>query len=297
LSVTFNLTTVPPEGDAGVNDTEATCNGATVTVVLLVVTPSVADTVTAVVLGAIPAVIVNVTVFEPAGTVTCAGRSSNDDELDSATTMPPAGAEPVRVTVPVPVRPLTIVVGLAETAESAGGVTVRFADLLTPGPDAVITTAVLALTGAVVTVNVALEEPAGIVTLPGTVAADELLDESAITRSPPSAALSRRTVPVDVFPPTTDVDDSVSEETSAACDRSGDNETIEAMRVRRSARCFICSVPWVSPKIGNGTCPFGTCRRADTSCDQGARGGIARQIGRPSVPKSAPGQYGFPIES
>jgi hypothetical protein len=69
------------------------------------------------------------------------------------------------------------------------------------------------------------------------------------------------------------------------------------MRVRRSARCFICWVPWVSPEIDGGTCPFGLRRRPDSSWDQGLRWGIARQVGRSPVPKSASGQYGFPIES
>lgn len=42
-------------------------------------------------------------------------------ELESATEMPPDPAAPVRVTVPVPVRPLMIVVGLTARLLSPAG--------------------------------------------------------------------------------------------------------------------------------------------------------------------------------
>lgn len=51
------------------------------------------------------------------------------------TTMPPAGAALVRVTVPVAAEPPTIVEGLSvndDIAAGAGGLTVRVADLLAP---------------------------------------------------------------------------------------------------------------------------------------------------------------------
>jgi hypothetical protein len=212
-------------------------------ITLRVVDPRLAETVTGVVLVAMPAVIVNVAIAAPAGTVTRSGTESSVEVSERSTVRPPAGAAPVRFTVPVPDRPLTIVVGLAVTESTLGGLTVRFAALLTPGPSAVITTDVLALTGTVETVNVALDAPAGIVTLDGTVAADRLLDDSAISRTSPVTAPSRRTVAVDVFPPTSDDGDSVSDETSAARAAGGAQEIIDAMSVSRSARCFICFVP------------------------------------------------------
>jgi hypothetical protein len=70
----------------------------------------------------VPAVTVNVTEVEPAGTVTLEGTlAAAVLELASDTTTPPVPAAVVRVTVPVPVRPLTIVLGLTETLLSAAG--------------------------------------------------------------------------------------------------------------------------------------------------------------------------------
>ena len=82
-----------------------------------------------------PAVTVNAAEVEPAGTVTLAGTPAAVLlELESVTTAPPVPAAAVRVTVPVPVWPLTIVLGLTETLLSAagGGVTVTPNVMLTP---------------------------------------------------------------------------------------------------------------------------------------------------------------------
>jgi hypothetical protein len=67
-------------------------------------------------------VTVNVTVVAPAGTVTLEGTvAAVVLELASDTTTPPVPAAVVRVTVPVPVCPLTIVLGLTEMLLSAAG--------------------------------------------------------------------------------------------------------------------------------------------------------------------------------
>ena len=70
------------------------------------------------------------------GTVTLAGTVAAEVlELERDTVAPPVGAAAVSVTVPVPVWPLAMVLGLTETALSAaaGGVMVKLADvLLTP---------------------------------------------------------------------------------------------------------------------------------------------------------------------
>jgi hypothetical protein len=67
-------------------------------------------------------VTVNVTVVAPAGTVTLEGTlAAAVLELASDTTTPPVPAAVVRVTVPVPVWPLTIVLGLTETLLRAPG--------------------------------------------------------------------------------------------------------------------------------------------------------------------------------
>jgi hypothetical protein len=70
----------------------------------------------------VPAVTVNVTEVEPAGTVTLDGTvAAVVLELASDTTIPPVPAAAVRVTVPVPVCALTIMLGLTEMLLSAAG--------------------------------------------------------------------------------------------------------------------------------------------------------------------------------
>jgi hypothetical protein len=75
----------------------------------------------------VPAVTVKVADVEPCATVTLEGTlAAVVLELESATATPPVPAASVRLTVPVPDWPLTIVLGLTETLLSAagGGVTV-----------------------------------------------------------------------------------------------------------------------------------------------------------------------------
>ena len=82
-----------------------------------------------------PAVTVNVADVDPAGTVTLAGTlAAVVLELESVTTTPPVPAAEVRLTVPVPVWPLTIVLGLTETllSAAAGGLMVTPNVLFTP---------------------------------------------------------------------------------------------------------------------------------------------------------------------
>jgi hypothetical protein len=77
----------------------------------------------------------NVADVEPCGTVTLEGTlAAVVLELESATAAPPLPAASVRLTVPVPDWPLTIVLGLTETLlrAAAGGLTVRPNVLLTP---------------------------------------------------------------------------------------------------------------------------------------------------------------------
>lgn len=64
----------------------------------------------------------NVAEVEPCGTVTFAGTlAAVVLELDRDTTTPPDPAADVRLTVPVPDSPLTIVPGLTETLLRAAG--------------------------------------------------------------------------------------------------------------------------------------------------------------------------------
>ncbi len=83
----------------------------------------------------LPVVTENAAEVEPCGTVTDAGTlAAVEFELESDTTTPPEPAAEVRLTVPVPAWPLTIVLGLTETLLSAagGGLTVRPNVSLTP---------------------------------------------------------------------------------------------------------------------------------------------------------------------
>ena len=73
----------------------------------------------------------NVAEVEPCGIVTEAGTVALELELESEITAPPDPAAAVRLTVPVPDWPPTIVAGLTETLLSATGFTVSAAVLLT----------------------------------------------------------------------------------------------------------------------------------------------------------------------
>jgi hypothetical protein len=70
---------------------------------------------------------------------------------------------------------------------------------------AVITTLVLAVTAEVVTLNVTLDAPAATVTLAGTAATDGFALLRFTNAPPLGAALVNVTVPVDGFPPTTEL--------------------------------------------------------------------------------------------
>ncbi len=75
-----------------------------------------------------PAVTVKVAEVAPAATVTLVGTVAADVlELESETVTPPLPAAWVNVTVPVPVAPLAIVLGLTDTllSAAAGGVMVK----------------------------------------------------------------------------------------------------------------------------------------------------------------------------
>jgi len=149
-------------------------------------------------------VTVKVAVLEPAVTVTEAGTDAAALSELSVTAEPPVGALPVRVTVPVELLLPITVVGLSETPDTPGGVIVRGAVREPTASVSLIFAVVLAATGVVVTVNVAVVLPEVIVRLLGTVAA--ALSEDSVTGQPAVGALPVRVrVPVEVLPPTTEV--------------------------------------------------------------------------------------------
>jgi hypothetical protein len=123
--------------------------------------------------------------------------------LERETTAPPDGAGPFRVTVPVEdVLPITGV-GFSVTELSVAAVTIKLAVWVVPNV-AEIVDEVLAATGLVVTVKVAVVAFAATVTVAGTCAAAVLLLESVTTVPPMGAGALSVTVPLELLPPITD---------------------------------------------------------------------------------------------
>jgi hypothetical protein len=107
-----------------------------------------------------------VALVAPAGIVTVEGAVATEGLLlTSDTEIPPLGATPLSFTVPVEVLPPTTVVGVTDSEYNDGVVTVRVADFMETPLLAVIVTGVEDETGTVVTLNVPLVAPAGIVML------------------------------------------------------------------------------------------------------------------------------------
>ena len=134
----------------------------------------------------------------PAGMVILLGTLARLELLRNCTTAPPAGAGPLRVTVPVAVLPPHTVVGLivSDWSVTLGeGLTVRVAVRETPPAEAVIVTLVALETAFVLTVKFAPVAPAGTITVLGTAATLGLLLLRFTTNPPDGAGAVRVTVP------------------------------------------------------------------------------------------------------
>jgi len=145
----------------------------------------------------------------PLATVTLGGTvAALVLSLVKATGVPPCGAAEFRVTVPVTWVPPTTVLELSVTPETAGpvasGVTASVKDRVAEPWEAVMSAEVLAVTGLVATVNVAVLSPSATVTLAGTLATDVSPLESVTTTPPAVAGAVNVTVPVEEDPPTTE---------------------------------------------------------------------------------------------
>jgi hypothetical protein len=204
LSVNVPVEVEPPTTVLGFKLSEVKEATETVSVVVLVF-PYTPVRVTEVDEATPLVVIVKVVLVDPAAMVTLAGTFAADVLLlCKVTTAPPAGAAPLKVTVPVELFPPTTEVGFLAIDESVAALTVRAVVRAMPYVP-VIVTDVLAVTGVVVMVNVALVDPAAIVTLAGTCAAAVLLLCKVTSAPPAGAAPFKVTVPVEFAPPTTDV--------------------------------------------------------------------------------------------
>ena len=215
FSVRVAVEGVPPVTVLGFKVSDVRPATVTVSVAVLVV-PYTAVMVTDVDDATPRVVMVNVALLEPAGIATFAGSCAVVALLlCRVTETPPMGAAPVSVTVPVELFPPTTDVGVLVSADIVGAFTVSVVVRATPYvPESV--TEVFVATGVVVMVKVADREPAAIVTLAGTCAADVLLLPNVTTAPTDGAAPLRVTVPVELLPPTTGLGDLLTEDNDAA---------------------------------------------------------------------------------
>jgi hypothetical protein len=178
--------------------------GDTVTVVVLEAPPPVAVTVAICVVVVDPAP-VNAVLVVVAGTVTEGGTVSATLLDPNVTLSPPVGAALVNVTVQVVFDPDTMLAGLQDTADTAGGAGVTVTVVVCDAPPPVaVTVAVCVVVVDPAPVNVALVLVAGTVTEGGTVSAT-LLEPNVTLVPPVGAALVNVTVQV-VFDPDTMLD-------------------------------------------------------------------------------------------
>ena len=174
--------------------------GATVNVAVLEAVPTLAVMIALAAFVTMLVEMVNVAVDAEAGMVTVEGTVTEARLDDKLTTAPEGGAE-LKETVAETVPPPVTVAGDSVKLASAGTVTVTSCGKETPFEVAVMTVDFVPVAaGLAVILKVAEVEPAGTVTVAGTVAAD-VTDELSVTVSPPvGAALDRVTAPLAVPP-------------------------------------------------------------------------------------------------
>jgi hypothetical protein len=213
VPVNEQLSGIPPQLD----DNELSMStGSSVNVPITEVVPVVAVTTTGVALLTVAAVTVNVWEVAPAPTVTGEGNEPTDGALLRPTMIPPAGALPVSVTVPVLDCPEATFAGLKDSILTTGGSTVRPPPAAVPlGSVAVTVTAVLLATGSVVALNVPLLAKPAIMKLAGTVTALMLLLISVTLNPAPGAGPFRFTVATEPTPPVAELGLNVNDDIPA----------------------------------------------------------------------------------
>lgn len=136
--------------------------------------------------------------------VAVAASVTTVESADSVTTIPPAGAGPVRVMVAVDPDPPTTLDGVIATAATDGGTTVRTKLAVEEPRLAITVTGDAAVTGLVAIEKETEVLPSGMITVAGGEATP--LDEESATVTPPAGAGPLRvTVPEAALPPVTDV--------------------------------------------------------------------------------------------
>jgi len=199
FSVTVPVEPLPADTAAGLNVTETITAAFTVSVPVAMLAPSVAVTVTGVLVATPTVVAVNVAVFVPPVTVTFMGTVAAGLLLPRVTVRPAAGALALSVTVPVELVPPVTVAGLNATLVTVGGSTVNVAVTMTVPVVAVQVIVVPVLTELAVTMNVCEVAPAATATLDGAGNAAGLVHISP-TLKPRGAGPFSVTVPVVACP-------------------------------------------------------------------------------------------------
>ena len=149
----------------------------------------------------------------PAGMVTVPWIwATADVSLESETLMPPVGAGPFSLTVPVEFFPPATLVGDIVTVETAEGFTVKELCLTDAPPLAVIVMGLGFKTARVEMLKLALLRPAGTVMLAGTVATVVSLEARLMVTPPGFATAGSVTVPRTVAPFRTAEDDKLKVE-------------------------------------------------------------------------------------
>lgn len=242
---------------------EVDCAGVTVSDAVRVTLPAFAVIVTGVDVVTAFVVIEKVALVAPCGTLTVAGTDAAALLLESVTANPLAGAVPLSVMVACDVAPPVTIAGLAlrlcRVVGGGTGVTFRVAVFVMPLYVAVIVTGVLVATVDVAIGNVALNEPAGTVTLAGRLATDALLldsDTAAPTDGAPDVSV---TVPVEPLPPTTLAGLALTEDIAGG--EGGAVPTVSfvtnasAQKIRRSPLKTRSRAPAVVGKSDDNVCP------------------------------------------
>ena len=238
------------------------CAGVTVSDAVRVTLPAFAVIVTGVDVVTALVVIEKVALVAPCGTFTVAGTDAAALLLESVTPNPPAGAVPVSVMVPCDVAPPVTIAGFAPRlcrVVGGTGVTSRVAVFVMLLYVAVIVTGVLVATVDVAMGNLALNEPAGTVTLAGRLATAALVLDSDTAAPPDGAPDVSATVPVEPLPPTTLAGFALTEDIAGgeggAVPSVSFVTNASAQKIRRSPLKTRSRAPAVVGKSDDNVCP------------------------------------------